>query len=64
MGSKGPGYCSPVEAVGGPREEIVYVTCIALGENKSDYLAVVDVNPKSSTYCQVNLVGRTSREIY
>lgn len=39
----------------GPREEIVYLPCIYRNTNtlKPDYLATVDVDPKSSTYCQV-----------
>nr|XP_029504944.1 methanethiol oxidase-like [Oncorhynchus nerka] len=39
----------------GPREEIVYLPCIYrnTGIQKPDYLATVDVDPKSPTYCQV-----------
>uniref|UniRef100_A0A4W5K3S7 Methanethiol oxidase n=1 Tax=Hucho hucho TaxID=62062 RepID=A0A4W5K3S7_9TELE len=38
-----------------PREEIVYLPCIYrnTGIQKPDYLATVDVDPKSPTYCQV-----------
>ncbi|CAL8078988.1 unnamed protein product [Orchesella dallaii] len=53
MAPTGPGFCSPGDAVDGPREEIVYVTCISLKEEQTDYLAVVDVNPESASYCQV-----------
>ncbi|XP_028280875.1 methanethiol oxidase isoform X2 [Parambassis ranga] len=51
----GPGYRSPLDAMKGPREEIVYLPCIYrnTGTLKPDYLATVDVDPKSSTYCQV-----------
>uniref|UniRef100_A0A3Q2QXA8 Methanethiol oxidase n=1 Tax=Fundulus heteroclitus TaxID=8078 RepID=A0A3Q2QXA8_FUNHE len=51
----GPGYRSPLEAMKGPREEIVYLPCIyrSTGIQKPDYLATVDVNPQSPTYCQV-----------
>ncbi|XP_066465082.1 methanethiol oxidase-like isoform X4 [Eleutherodactylus coqui] len=37
------------------REEIMYVPCVYhhTGINKPDYLATVDVNPKSPRYCQV-----------
>ncbi|MEQ2245812.1 Methanethiol oxidase [Ilyodon furcidens] len=51
----GPGYRSPLDAMEGPREEIVYLPCIyrSTDTQKPDYLATVDVNPKSSTYCQV-----------
>ncbi|KAM4690784.1 methanethiol oxidase [Rhinophrynus dorsalis] len=39
----------------GPREEIVYLPCIYrnTGIKKPDYLATVDVDPKSPTYSQV-----------
>lgn len=42
----------------GPREEIVYLPCIyrSTGILKPDYLATVDVDPKSPTYCQVDLM--------
>jgi selenium-binding protein 1 len=52
----GPGYKSPLDAFhNGPREEIIYVTCIRTGinEGKPDYLGTVDVDPKSPTYSQV-----------
>lgn len=56
-GGKGPGYATPLEAMKtGAREEIVYIPCIIPpGENdkRADYLATVDVNPKSSNYCKV-----------
>ncbi|KAG7218824.1 hypothetical protein INR49_019692 [Caranx melampygus] len=39
----------------GPREEIVYLPCIYRNTEilKPDYLATVDVNPNSPTFCQV-----------
>lgn len=39
----------------GPREEIVYLPCIYRNTEiqKPDYLATVDVNPKSPAYCKV-----------
>uniref|UniRef100_A0AAY5KFD7 Methanethiol oxidase n=1 Tax=Esox lucius TaxID=8010 RepID=A0AAY5KFD7_ESOLU len=48
----GPGYKSPLDAMKGPREEIVYLPCIYrnTGIQKPDYLATVDVDPKSPTY--------------
>uniref|UniRef100_A0A3Q0RJ31 Methanethiol oxidase n=1 Tax=Amphilophus citrinellus TaxID=61819 RepID=A0A3Q0RJ31_AMPCI len=51
----GPGYRSPLDAMKGPREEIIYLPCIYRNTDtlKPDYLATVDVNPKSPTYCQV-----------
>ncbi|CAB3259729.1 unnamed protein product [Arctia plantaginis] len=52
--SKGPGYASPLDAFkNGPREELLYVICVQPDNTKQDYLATVDVNPKSSTYSQV-----------
>ncbi|CAN6469988.1 unnamed protein product [Victoria cruziana] len=52
---KGPGYASPVEAMSGPRETLLYVTAVytGTGRNKPDYLATVDVDPKSCTYSKV-----------
>nr|BDN86070.1 selenium binding protein 1 [Symplocarpus renifolius] len=54
-GAKGPGYASPLEAMSGPREELLYVTCIynGTGREKPDYLATVDVDPSSPTYSKV-----------
>uniref|UniRef100_A0A1B6IVT8 Methanethiol oxidase n=1 Tax=Homalodisca liturata TaxID=320908 RepID=A0A1B6IVT8_9HEMI len=50
----GPGYRSPQDAFkNGPREEIVYVLCVQPDKTKHDYLAVVDVDPTSPSYCQV-----------
>lgn len=45
----------------GPREEIVYLPCIYRNTDvvKPDYLATVDVDPKSSTYSQVAIVCRS-----
>ncbi|XP_074927484.1 LOW QUALITY PROTEIN: methanethiol oxidase-like [Chelonoidis abingdonii] len=44
-----------LSALQGPREEIVYLPCIYrnTGIEKPDYLATVDVDPKSPHYCQV-----------
>ncbi|XP_078390182.1 methanethiol oxidase [Cetorhinus maximus] len=54
-GQHGPGFRTPREAMKGAREEIVYVPCIYRNTtvNKPDYLATVDVDPKSGTYSQV-----------
>ncbi|XP_022529634.1 methanethiol oxidase [Astyanax mexicanus] len=51
----GPGYKSPLDAMKGPREEIVYVPCIYRNTEvrKPDYLATVNVDPKSPNYCKV-----------
>ncbi|CAO1942790.1 unnamed protein product [Urochloa humidicola] len=53
---KGPGYATPLEAMEkGPREKLIYVTCVynGTGINKPDYLATVDLDPNSPTYSQV-----------
>ena len=41
----------------GPREELVYLPCIYRNTEvkKPDYLSTVDVDPKSTTFCQVGL---------
>jgi len=52
----GPGYPTPLEAMKGPKEEIVYVICLnpdPKGNPKPDFLATVDVNPKSCHYSKV-----------
>ncbi|KAL8184770.1 UNVERIFIED_CONTAM: Methanethiol oxidase [Gekko kuhli] len=53
----GPGYATPLDAMNGPRERIIYVPCIltgtGIGTQEPDYLATVDVDPESPTYCQV-----------
>ncbi|KAF3662924.1 Selenium-binding protein 1 [Capsicum annuum] len=52
---KGPGYASPLAAMSGPKESLIYVTCIytGTGRGKPDYLATVDVDPNSPSYSKV-----------
>ncbi|KAA0188694.1 hypothetical protein HAZT_HAZT009337 [Hyalella azteca] len=50
-----PGYATPLAAMLGPRERLVWLPCIATSA-QPDYLATVDVDPDSSTYCQVLVV--------
>lgn len=51
---KGPGYASPLDAFkNGAREELLYVVCVQPDKTKQDYLATIDVDPKSPTYTQV-----------
>lgn len=52
---KGPGYATPLDAMAGPKESLIYVTCIYTGTGieKPDYLGTVDVDPSSKTYSQV-----------
>lgn len=53
----GPGYASPLDAMkNGPREEIMYITCVVPPESRSrrpDYLVTVNIDPKSKDYCKV-----------
>src|SRR5690242_10543448 len=51
----GPGFAAPAEARTAPRETQLYVIALygGTGVRKPDYLATVDVDPKSSTYGQV-----------
>ena len=51
----GPGYASPGEAIKSEREKLVYVTALYVGTGlkKPDYLATVDVDPKSRSYSKV-----------
>lgn len=37
---KGPGYASPLEAMSGPRETLLYVTCVYHGENSDLFLVI------------------------
>ncbi|XP_077158925.1 methanethiol oxidase-like [Paroedura picta] len=58
-GGSGPGYATPLDAMRGPRERLMYVTCvltgngIGTGTQAPDYLATVDIDPESPTYCKV-----------
>ncbi|CAN7055963.1 unnamed protein product [Brassica oleracea var. botrytis] len=51
----GPGYATPLAAMSGPREKLIYVIAVytGTGREKPDYLATVDVDPSSATYCSV-----------
>jgi len=52
----GPGYASPQDAIArAPREELLWVGCIheGTGIEAPDFLATVDVDPNSPTYCQI-----------
>ncbi|XP_062821144.1 methanethiol oxidase isoform X2 [Anolis carolinensis] len=51
----GPGYASPLEAMKGPKEKLMYVVCVLTQTDtrQPDYLATVDVDPESPCYCQV-----------
>ena len=51
----GPGYATPLAAMKGPREKLVYLPCIytSTGIKKPDYVATVDVDPQSPDYGKV-----------
>ncbi|KAH9319242.1 hypothetical protein KI387_021011, partial [Taxus chinensis] len=51
----GPGYETPAQAMKGPREKLLYVTAVytGTGREKPDYLATIDVDPKSSSYSKI-----------
>ena len=51
----GPGYASPADAIMAPREQLLYTVAVYTGTaiKKPDYLATVDVDPKSPTYSKV-----------
>nr|XP_060614587.1 methanethiol oxidase-like [Anolis sagrei ordinatus] len=51
----GPGYTSPLDAMRGPKEKLMYVQCVLTGteSRQPDYLATVDVDPESPCYCKV-----------
>ena len=51
----GPGYASPQDAMQADREKLLYTIALYTGTGieQPDYLATVDVDPKSSTYSQV-----------
>ncbi|KAL5005184.1 hypothetical protein ScPMuIL_018640 [Solemya velum] len=52
----GPGYATPLDAMKGKKEDLMYVVCIVPTHNKehhSDYLATIDLDPRSDTYSQV-----------
>uniref|UniRef100_S4RVK5 Methanethiol oxidase n=1 Tax=Petromyzon marinus TaxID=7757 RepID=S4RVK5_PETMA len=59
-GHCGPGFKTPLDAMKGPREEIVYVPCIYrnTGVDKPDYLSTVDVDPNSPTYSLSQVIHR------
>lgn len=66
----GPGYPSPLWAMKhGPREKLLYVVAVQpnLDDESGDYLATVDVDPESKTFCQVicrSYAGRKGQEFH
>ncbi|XP_003384485.1 PREDICTED: selenium-binding protein 1-like isoform X1 [Amphimedon queenslandica] len=51
----GPGYATPLDAMKGPREKLLYIPCIYTNTatKKSDYLATIDCDPDSKDYGKV-----------
>lgn len=58
----GPGYSSPLEAMKGDKETLLYIPCIynKTDIDQPDYLATVDVDPASATYSKVWFFGHGS----
>lgn len=53
-------FPTPLEAFKhGPKEKILYITCVAVDSKTPNYVAVVDVDPSSETYCQVGWSAHT-----
>ena len=53
--ARGPGYETPLAAMKGPREKLLYIPCIRTGSGKPDYLATIDCDPDSPHYGKVSL---------
>ncbi len=51
----GPGYSSPLEAMKAEKEKLLYTVAIYVGTGiqRPDYLATIDVDPKSKTYSKI-----------
>nr|XP_039265908.1 methanethiol oxidase-like [Styela clava] len=51
----GPGYATPRDAMKAPKEKLLYIPCIYRNTpvDKGDYLATVDMDETSPTFCQV-----------
>ena len=51
----GPGYSTPLDAMKGPKEKLLYIPCIYNGGDtkKPDYLATIDCDPASPDYKKV-----------
>lgn len=67
-GAGGPGYATPLDAyTRGPREQVLFVTCVNTQKTAADYLATVDVSPDSPSYGRVVqrcYMTRTSDELH
>lgn len=56
----GPGYASPLDAMHlSSHEELIYMPCIVPNGSRPDYVATVDVEPKSPTFCKVSKRGHS-----
>jgi selenium-binding protein 1 len=69
--AQGPGYATPMEAFRSrTREKLIYVPCIPTGENaenREGYLATVDVDPQSPTFCKIiyrTMTGNKGDELH
>ena len=49
----GPGFATPRDAFRyATREKLVYIPCIVPSKDRPDYLATVDIDPESPTFCK------------
>ena len=53
-GKCGPGFKTPLEAMKGPREKLLYFPCIPADTTKQNYLCTVDCDPDSEEYGNVS----------
>ena len=62
----GPGYASPSEAIRAPSEKLLYTIAIYTGTGiqKPDYLATIDVDPKSESYSNFSNSSVINRGCY
>jgi hypothetical protein len=44
----GPGYATPLEAMSGPREALIYVTCVYSGTPTSSFSISIDLASQNS----------------
>ena len=54
--AEGPGDATPLDAMKGPQEKLLYVPCIYTGTGKPDYLATINCDPDSPKYGKVSRI--------
>ena len=50
-GAKGPGYATPLAAMAGPRESLLYVTCVYSGNHPFFFLSLNRVSLGDDCCC-------------